>query len=63
MLVLSRKRDETIMVGEDIEFRVVAIRGGRVRLGIQAPPEVSVHRKEVWEGTHREDRAVVCLGA
>ena len=57
MLVLSRQPDETIVVGDDIEITVVRIYGGRVRLGITAPPEVSVHRKEVWEAIRREKRA------
>jgi carbon storage regulator len=48
MLVLSRQRDETIMIGDDIEVTVVDLRGDKVRLGINAPKEVSVHRKEIW---------------
>ena len=47
MLVLSSQRDETIMIGDDIEVTVVDIRGDKVRLGINAPKEISVHRKEV----------------
>ena len=57
MLVLSRQRDETIMIGDDIEITVVDIRGGKVRLGINAPPHVPVHRKEVYEEIQRENRA------
>jgi len=57
MLVLSRQRDETIMIGNDIEITVVDIRGDKVRLGITAPREVSVHRKEVYEAIRRENRA------
>jgi carbon storage regulator len=56
MLVLSRQRDETIMIGDDIEVTVVDIRGDKVRLGINAPREVSVHRKEVYEAIRRENR-------
>ena len=48
MLVLSRQRDETIMIGDDIEITIVDIRGDKCRLGISAPKEVSVHRKEIW---------------
>jgi carbon storage regulator len=48
MLVLSRQRDETIMIGDDIEITVVDIRGDKVRLGINAPKSVPVHRKEVY---------------
>src|SRR2546421_12864976 len=57
MLVLSRQRDETIMIGDDIEITVVDIRGDKVRLGITAPREISVHRKEVYEAIRRENRA------
>ena len=49
MLVLTRHIDEAIVIGDDIEVVVVDIRGDRVRLGISAPKEVSVHRKEVYE--------------
>lgn len=56
MLVLSRQRDETIMIGDDIEITVVDIRGDKVRLGISAPTSVSVHRKEVYDAIKREMR-------
>jgi len=56
MLVLSRQRDETIMIGDDIEVTVVDIRGDKVRLGISAPKEIAVHRKEVYEAIKRENR-------
>lgn len=55
MLVLSRQRDETIMIGDDIEITVVDIRGDKVRLGINAPRVVQVHRKEVYEAIKREN--------
>ena len=48
MLVLSRQRDETIMIGDDIEVSVLAIMGEKVRLGVEAPRSVPVFRKEVW---------------
>jgi carbon storage regulator len=54
MLVLSRHRDETIMIGDDVKVTVVDIRGDRVRLGINAPKTVSVHRKEVCDAIRRE---------
>jgi len=57
MLVLSRQRDETIMIGDDIEITVVDIRGEKVRLGINAPPHVAVHRKEVYDAMRREKQA------
>jgi carbon storage regulator len=55
MLVLSRQRDETIMIGDDIEITVVDIRGDKVRLGINAPTRIAVHRKEVYEAIRREN--------
>jgi carbon storage regulator len=55
MLVLSRQRDETIMIGDAIEITVVDIRGDKVRLGINAPREVQVHRKEVYEAIRAEN--------
>ena len=55
MLVLSRLRDETIMIGDEIEITVVDIRGDKVRLGITAPPRIAVHRKEVYEAIKREN--------
>ncbi len=61
MLVLSRQRDETIMIGDDIELTVVDIRGDKVRLGIKAPSEVAVHRKEVYEAIRRENEQASCL--
>lgn len=57
MLVLSRTRDQTIMIGDNIEITVVDIRGDKVRLGINAPGEIPVHRKEVYEAIKRENRA------
>ncbi len=56
MLVLSRQRDETIMIGDDIEVTIVDIRGDKVRLGITAPKAIAVHRKEVYEAIKRENR-------
>lgn len=54
MLVLSRKRDESVLIGNDIEITVVEIRGDKVRLGISAPKEVPVHRYEVWAQIQRK---------
>jgi cytosine/creatinine deaminase len=56
MLVLARQRDETIMIGDDIEVTVVDIRGDKVRLGINAPRSVSVHRKEIYDAIRLENR-------
>jgi len=57
MLVLSRQKDETVMIGDDVEVAVVDIRGDKVRLGITAPPHIPVHRKEVYDAIKRENRA------
>lgn len=56
MLVLSRQRDETIMIGDEVQVTVVDIRGDKVRLGITAPPHVAVHRKEVYDAIMRESK-------
>lgn len=54
MLVLSRQRDEKIVIGDDVIVEVVDIRGDKVRLGITAPTEVPVHRFKVYEAIQRE---------
>ena len=54
MLVLSRQKDESIMIGDEVEITIVDVRGDKVRLGINAPREISVHRKEVYEAIQRE---------
>jgi carbon storage regulator len=56
MLVLSRQRDESIIIGDNIVITVVDIRGDKVRLGIQAPTEIPVHRQEVYEAIQRENQ-------
>lgn len=55
MLVLSRQRDESIMIGDNIVITIVDIRGDKVRLGINAPSEIPVHRQEVYEAIQREN--------
>src|SRR5436309_3112608 len=57
MLVLARQRDQTIVIGENIEVTVVDVRGDKVRLGINAPKSVSVHRKEVFDAIRRENQS------
>jgi carbon storage regulator len=57
MLVLSRRKEESIMVGEDVEIRVIDIRRNQIRLGIVAPKSIPVHRKEVYESIRREKDA------
>ncbi|MFW6169873.1 MAG: carbon storage regulator CsrA [Planctomycetota bacterium] len=56
MLVLSRHRDESIMIGDEIVITVVDIRGDKVRLGIDAPQDIPVHRQEVYDAIQRENR-------
>ena len=55
MLVLSRHRDESIMIGDDVVITIVDIRGDKVRLGIEAPTDIPVHRQEVYEAIKREN--------
>jgi carbon storage regulator len=55
MLVLTRKSNESIMIGDDIELSVLAVRGEKVRLGIQAPREVPVFRKEIYLAMQQQD--------
>jgi carbon storage regulator len=61
MLVLSRHRDETIMIGDDIELTIVDIRGDKVRIGIKAPSAVPVHRKEVYDAIRQENEQATSL--
>ncbi|MBX3422584.1 MAG: carbon storage regulator CsrA [Pirellulaceae bacterium] len=56
MLVLSRHIDESIMIGDDVVVTVVDIRGDKVRLGIEAPQAIPVHRQEVYEAIKRENQ-------
>lgn len=53
MLVLSRKKNESIVINNDIVITVIEIRGDKVRLGVEAPKEVPVHRKEVYDAIQR----------
>jgi carbon storage regulator len=62
MLVLSRHRDESIMIGDNIVVTIVDIRGDKVRLGIEAPSDIPVHRQEVYEAIQRENRKASQLG-
>lgn len=55
MLVLSRQRDEAIMIGDEVQITIVDIRGDKVRLGITAPTRITVHRKEVYDAITREN--------
>lgn len=54
MLVLSRRKDRSIMIGEDVEIKILDIQGNKVRLGITAPRAITVHRKEVFEAIQQQ---------
>ena len=54
MLVLSRQRDESIVINDNVVVTIVDIRGDKVRLGIEAPTDIPVHRREVFEAIQRE---------
>ena len=54
MLVLSRQKDESIIIGDDVEVTIVDVRGNKVRLGITAPKNIPVHRREVYEAIQKE---------
>ena len=56
MLVLSRQRDESIMIGDDVEITIVDVRGDKVRLGITAPKSIPVHRREIFDAIQREKK-------
>jgi len=56
MLVLTRQRDESIMIGDDVEIIIVDVQGDKVRLGITAPKSVPVHRREIYDAIHREKK-------
>jgi carbon storage regulator len=56
MLVLSRKKNESIVINDDITIVVVEIRGDKVRLGVEAPREVPVHRREVYDAIKRAEQ-------
>ena len=63
MLVLSRQRDESIVIGDNIVVTVVDIRGDKVRLGIDCPTDIPVHRREVYEAIQRENLRASQLGS
>jgi carbon storage regulator len=58
MLVLTRKSNQSIMIGDEVEVSVLSVMGEKVRIGIQAPQEIPVFRKEIYLEIHRDDGAV-----
>jgi carbon storage regulator len=56
MLVLSRQKDESIMIGDEVEITIVDVRGDKVRLGITAPKSIAVHRREIYDAIQKEKR-------
>lgn len=58
MLVLSRKKNESIVINNDIHIVVVEIRGDKVRLGVECPKEIPVHRREVYEAIKRNEQLI-----
>jgi carbon storage regulator len=61
MLVLSRTRDESIIIGDNVVVTIVDVRGDKVKLGIEAPQDVTVHRREVYEAIRRENQQAAKL--
>lgn len=62
MLVLTRKLNEVIQIGEDIEIKIVGIEGDQIKLGITAPKEIDVHRKEIYLEIQKENQEAINNG-
>lgn len=63
MLVLSRKKDESIMIGDQIEIKILAVDGDQIKLGIVAPKTVKVHRSEVFEAIQAQNKEALSSSA
>ncbi|AXU48562.1 carbon storage regulator CsrA [Clostridioides difficile] len=59
MLVISRKEGETVLIGEDIEIKIVSVDGGNIKLAISAPDDVGILRKEIYERIKEENKIAV----
>ena len=62
MLVLTRKLNQSIKIGDDIEITVIEVRGDQIRLGVTAPRDVTVHRREVWDQVQEENKRAAASG-
>ncbi|HCP13603.1 MAG TPA: carbon storage regulator [Planctomycetaceae bacterium] len=62
MLVLSRQSDETIVIGDNIRVTIVEVRGDKVRIGIEAPRDVTVHRQEIYDAIRRDAQTSMKVG-
>ena len=62
MLILTRRMGETLMIGDDISITVIGVKGNQVRIGIDAPKDVSVHREEIFNRIKDDSRQLVELG-
>ena len=60
MLILTRRVGETLMIGDEITVTVLAVKGGQVRLGVEAPREVEVHREEIYQRIQEEKKEKDC---
>lgn len=56
MLILTRHADQSIIIGDDIEVRILGVKGGQIRIGITAPKQISVHREEIWKRIHDQQK-------
>lgn len=63
MLILTRKIGESIMIGDDIKINILGVRGGQVRIGLEAPNEVPVHREEIYFRIQKEKQSAISVNS
>jgi carbon storage regulator len=61
MLILTRKKDESIVIGDNIEIKIISSEDGKVRIGIEAPRDIEIHRREVYDAIQEENRKAVAV--